>query len=138
MISLNLPNNNHLIFSMAPPSKVPNGQEQPKQQSYLFQTSPHVEKCTDMYGYGTLYVYFCQNRWLSGIMVWTENDTNFIINIYGKHLQIFCKVLTYFSIYLLSQKTLLKAFSAYLYTIYCDSSTVETFDISFLFRLPSN
>ena len=66
-------------------------------------------------------------------MVWTENDANFIINIYEKHLQIFCKVLTYFSIYLLSQKTSFKAFSAYLYTIYCDSCTEETFDISFLF-----
>ena len=54
MISFNSPNNNHLIFLMAPPSKIRNGQEQPKQQSYLFQTSPHVEKCTDMYGYATL------------------------------------------------------------------------------------
>ena len=130
MISLNSPNNNHLIFSMAPPSKVRNGQEQPKQQSYLFQTSPHVEKCTDMYGYATLYVYFCWNRWLSGIMVWTENDTNFIINIYGKHLQIFCNVVTYFLIHLLSQKRQFRDFLAYLYTIYCKSSTEGTFDIS--------
>ena len=123
MIFLNSPNNNHLIFLMAPLSKIRNGQEHPKQQSYLFQThlmSRNVQICMDM-------MFLLSRTVCFALYTSNEKSFKFSYEYLCKTPTYFCQAVTYFHVNIVPIILTLRELCSYSYITYCKQKNHLTF-----------